>query len=55
MKKSHLWRSRLAWVLGMTGTASAQYYDPGYRDYPRYDDRRTYYRERYRERGDYEE
>jgi hypothetical protein len=59
MKKLALIALAAGMVVSGTGIASAQYYDPGYREYPRYRDYdgppRPYYRERYRERGDYEE
>ena len=58
MKKLALMALAAGMVVGGTGIASAQYYDPAYRNYPRYRDYdrpRPYYRERYRERGDYEE
>jgi hypothetical protein len=58
MKKLALMALAAGMVVGGTGIASAQYYDPAYRNYPRYRDYdrpRSYYRERYRERGDYEE
>jgi hypothetical protein len=38
IKKFALTALAAGMVLGETGTASAQYYDPGYRDYARYRD-----------------
>ena len=38
MKKFALMGLAAGMVLCVTGTTSAQYYDPGYRDYPRYRD-----------------
>ena len=58
MKKLALIALAAGMVVSGTRIASAQYYDPGYREYPRYrdyDGPRPYYRERYRERRDYEE
>jgi hypothetical protein len=58
MKKLALIALAASMIVSGTCIASAQYNDPGYRDYPRYRDYdwpRPYYRERYRDREDYQE